>query len=241
MPTLGILNLKNNEGSADTKHDFALLFAASGDPRNVMKTIASLPADYKGKRDVIINNIDFDVVARNTTMLLVTLYYEVDTVVPMIIHIWYSALVASAMVQSLRSDILPMIEDVNVKFRRSGFLLPYGCSIAAFDTPNPRFDHIEISNACDLRYFGTHASLGVFAPLLKSQNENPKATLLMAFALFAREKWIYGSDQTRESIISAATTGVEKYVRPTNSKPPKLSDKQLDRERRSMCTGLFTD
>lgn len=43
-------------------------------------------------------------------MLLVALYYEPQNAVPMIIHIWYSALLPAAMLQSLQSDILPLID-----------------------------------------------------------------------------------------------------------------------------------
>ncbi|KAF1362388.1 hypothetical protein EJ07DRAFT_174795 [Lizonia empirigonia] len=219
MPALDILNLKDNEKDIDPKHNFALLFAASGDPRNVFKTIVGLPVQHEGKCDVVLNDWDFDIVARNAIMLLVALHYDPEVAVPMIIHIWYSALLPSGMVQSLQSDILPMIEEVCGKikskardslqsktftirgrtlrlvlkkeewmnlvayiqvpeglsakeaqmlrhdivlaparidyreramlqwppalrvgemyFRSSGVLLPLGCSLAAFDTPNP--------------------------------------------------------------------------------------------------------
>jgi hypothetical protein len=219
IPALDVLNLAENEGATVNERDFALLFAASGDLRNVVKTIAGLEADHKGKCTVVINDMDFDIVARNAIMLLVSLYYEVEVAVPMIIHIWYSALLPLEMLQALQSDILPLIEDTCNKiankartslqaktftirgrrlrlvlkkeewtrlvtffqvpeglsadsaqairrritlapsridyreramlhwppalrvgetyFRESGILLPYGCSVAAFDTPNP--------------------------------------------------------------------------------------------------------
>lgn len=219
VPALDILNLEDNEKNVDPKHNFALLFAASGDPRNVFKTIAGLPAQHEGKCDVVLNDWDFDIVARNAIMLLVALHYDPEVAVPMIIHIWYSALLPSGMVQSLQFDILPMIEEVCGKikskardslqsktfiirgrtlrlvlkkedwmnlmayfqvpeglsakeaqmlrhdivlaparvdyreramlqwppalrlgemyFRSAGVFLPFGCSLAAFDTPNP--------------------------------------------------------------------------------------------------------
>lgn len=112
MPALDILNLQDNEGTNDIKRDFALLFAASGDPRNVVKTVASLSANHKGKCQITMNDKDFDIVARNAIMLLVALHYEPEVAVPMIIHIWYSALLPSQMVQSLQANILPLIEDV---------------------------------------------------------------------------------------------------------------------------------
>lgn len=117
VPALDILNLEDNEKNVDPKHNFALLFAASGDPRNVFKTIAGLPAQHEGKCDVVLNDWDFDIVARNAIMLLVALHYDPEVAVPMIIHIWYSALLPSGMVQSLQFDILPMIEEVCGKIK----------------------------------------------------------------------------------------------------------------------------
>lgn len=220
MPALDILQLQNNEGSAcATNHDFSLLFAASGDFRNVIKTIAGMPDGYKGKCVAVLNDIDFVIVARNAIMLLVALQFEPGVAVPMIIHLWYSALLPGYMVQAIQSTILPMIEDVcrktnnksasalqvknfeisgrklsitlkkdewarlarfcqvpeglttkdaqrirhrimlaperidyrdrallnmpagvrqgEMHFRYTGVLLPYGCSTAEFDTPNP--------------------------------------------------------------------------------------------------------
>jgi hypothetical protein len=46
---------------------------ASGDPRNIVKTIVSLPRSYTRKPLIVINDIDFDIVARNLVMLLLTL------------------------------------------------------------------------------------------------------------------------------------------------------------------------
>ncbi|KAJ4319355.1 hypothetical protein N0V94_003945 [Neodidymelliopsis sp. IMI 364377] len=198
IPALDILNLAENQGTTVTERDFALLFAASGDLRNVVKTIAGLEADHKGRCTVVINDKDFDIVARNAIMLLIALYYEAKAAVPMIIHVWYSALLPLQMLQALQSDILPLIKDTcskitnkaraslqaktftirgrtlrlvlkkeewtrlvtffqdhyreramlhwpptlrvgEIYFRESGILLPYGCSVVAFDTPDPTF------------------------------------------------------------------------------------------------------
>jgi hypothetical protein len=42
-----------------------MLCIASGDLRNVIKTIASLPQSYTGKPSIVVNDVDFDIVARN--------------------------------------------------------------------------------------------------------------------------------------------------------------------------------
>ncbi|KAF1928848.1 uncharacterized protein M421DRAFT_61946 [Didymella exigua CBS 183.55] len=112
MPALDILNLKDNEGDTDLNRDLALLFAASGDPRNIFKTVAGLPIGCKSRCHVTVNDMDFDIVARNAIMLLIALHYEPEEAVPMIIHFWYSALLPAMMVQSLQANVLPLIEDV---------------------------------------------------------------------------------------------------------------------------------
>jgi hypothetical protein len=57
MLALDILNIKDNEGEAETiNRDIALLFAASGDLRNVVKSISGLPETYKGECSVVMND-----------------------------------------------------------------------------------------------------------------------------------------------------------------------------------------
>ncbi|KAL4799456.1 hypothetical protein BDV19DRAFT_385224 [Aspergillus venezuelensis] len=75
MPALVLLQLEKNEGKAYGE-DIRLLFAASGDLRNVVKTIAELPSEYKGSIEVIINDRDSDIVSRNIILLLIALMME---------------------------------------------------------------------------------------------------------------------------------------------------------------------
>lgn len=66
---------------------------ASGDIRNVVKAIASLPLSYNGKPLIIINDMDFHVVARNVVMLLLALSIsDHQEAAEAILHCWYSAL-----------------------------------------------------------------------------------------------------------------------------------------------------
>ncbi|EUC48557.1 hypothetical protein COCMIDRAFT_34040 [Bipolaris oryzae ATCC 44560] len=200
IPALDILQLEDNEGrTSATSHDFSLLFAASGDLRNVIKTIAGLPDGYKGRCVAVVNDKDFTIVARNVVMLFVALQFEPDIAVPMIIHLWYSALLPRSIIQTLdaiqaktfeingqklrialerdkwarlvtfcrvpeglsaeaaqkiRCRIMLATERVDYRdrallnmpagvrqgemhFRDTGILLPYGCSLTEFETPNP--------------------------------------------------------------------------------------------------------
>ncbi|KAH6637693.1 hypothetical protein C7974DRAFT_450688 [Boeremia exigua] len=73
MPVGDILIVNDNEGGDDRQRDVTLFFAVSGDLRNVIETIASIPAAHKGKCDVVVNDTDFAIVARNAIMLLVAL------------------------------------------------------------------------------------------------------------------------------------------------------------------------
>lgn len=118
MPALDILQIQNNVNkTCETNHDFNLLFAASGDPRNAIKTIAGLPEGHEGKYVAVLNDMDFIIVARNAIMLLVALHFESDVAVPMIIHLWYSALLPSCVMQAIQTNILPIIEHVCQKIK----------------------------------------------------------------------------------------------------------------------------
>lgn len=220
MPALDVLKINDNEGETNiTGRDLSLLFAASGDLRNVVKSLVGLPETHKGECCVVVNDREFIIVARNAIMLLVALRFDAEVAVPMIIHLWYSAALPRTMVDALQSGVLIMINDVCTKikdkpagslqakkfaidgrtlrlvlkkeewfklakcftvpetltlkvsqmirsrvtlaperidyreramlqwpcalrevdmhFRKEGVLLPYGCSLEAFDTPNP--------------------------------------------------------------------------------------------------------
>lgn len=89
------------------------MFAASGDLRNVITTIAQTPDGYKHAVEVTINDHDLDVVARNVIILLVALVtVDVDQAAECIIHIWYSALLRDSDVDIIEKQVRPMIEAV---------------------------------------------------------------------------------------------------------------------------------
>ncbi|PZC93522.1 MYND finger family protein [Pyrenophora tritici-repentis] len=90
MPALDILNADKNEGKDIMKRDINLLFAASGDMRNVVKTVVGLPKGYAGNCVVVMNDWNFTITARNAMMLLAAMHFEPETAVPIIMHLWYS-------------------------------------------------------------------------------------------------------------------------------------------------------
>ncbi|KFY28454.1 hypothetical protein V493_02929 [Pseudogymnoascus sp. VKM F-4281 (FW-2241)] len=112
VPSFDVLQLGSNEG-AEYKGQLNLLFAASGDLRNVAKTIAMLPSSYNQPIGITINDHDPDIVARNTIMLLIALTVDnIDEAADCIIHIWYSALIRKSDLDILQHRIRPLIECV---------------------------------------------------------------------------------------------------------------------------------
>ncbi|KAL9595911.1 MAG: hypothetical protein Q9179_004793 [Wetmoreana sp. 5 TL-2023] len=92
MPAVDMLNMEENEGAYDIHRDMNLLFAASGDIRNIVESITQGLLDgYDGRCTLVINDINFMVVARNAILLFVALSLEPDEAVPIMIHVWYSA------------------------------------------------------------------------------------------------------------------------------------------------------
>lgn len=85
---------------------------ASGDIRNVVKSLVELPITYEGKCELIINDKDFDIVARNAILLLTALVFDPIEAADIMIHIWYSAFITELYLWKLREKVLPLIEDV---------------------------------------------------------------------------------------------------------------------------------
>jgi Domain of unknown function (DUF4470) len=104
-----------------------MLFTASGDIRNVLKTIACLPEEYQQSISVVLNDRDFDIVARNLIMLLATLQPDKhpDEVLESIIHVWYSAKLQSSHLHHLQSSIGQLFQEVcaKIKHKPNGTLL----------------------------------------------------------------------------------------------------------------------
>ncbi|KAK5133101.1 hypothetical protein LTR08_008211 [Meristemomyces frigidus] len=112
VPAIDVLRMDQNEGE-DCDKDIRLLFAASGDPRNVIQTIASVPQGYDQSLHAHINDKDFDIVARNAIMLLVLLTVpDTDKAAECVVHIWYSACIRQTDLDILRDQVRPLVEDI---------------------------------------------------------------------------------------------------------------------------------
>ncbi|KZT23891.1 hypothetical protein NEOLEDRAFT_1068587 [Neolentinus lepideus HHB14362 ss-1] len=89
IPAIDLVNLDNNE--KDHSVDFSLACVASGDLRNVVRTVNALPDDYSGRLTIVLNDRDHVVVMRNLA-LICTLGTIEDEVVAaeLALHFWYS-------------------------------------------------------------------------------------------------------------------------------------------------------
>ena len=77
-----------------------------------MKSLVGLPETYAGHCEIVINDRDSDIVARNAILLLIALHFSPEAATPMMLHMWYSALVPAQMLRSIRDNILPLIQEV---------------------------------------------------------------------------------------------------------------------------------
>ncbi|KAG8897138.1 hypothetical protein FRC01_011464, partial [Tulasnella sp. 417] len=133
MPAFDALNLAMNEGAAAKDQDFALcfaggslllpdsgmglrrtIFAASGDLRNVVKTINGLPSDYTGKCTVVVNDFHPLVAIRNIVLLRILLDSSgpsEETAAEVALHALYSSKLTAAQHAFLQSWI-ERIEDL---------------------------------------------------------------------------------------------------------------------------------
>ncbi|KAF4958968.1 hypothetical protein FGADI_2047 [Fusarium gaditjirri] len=95
------------------------IFGASGDLRNVIKTIAQIPSSYDQPIDIVINDRDIDIVARNVIMILIALTVEdLDEAVDCMIHVWYSASIRKSHVDIPKQRIRPLIQSVCDKIKK---------------------------------------------------------------------------------------------------------------------------
>jgi hypothetical protein len=138
VPALDVLRLDSNEGE-QYQGQLSLLFAgiympinavpqpntdierhftASGDLRNLVKTVAQVPSSYDQPINIVMNDRDLDIVARNTIILLLALTSEgQDGTIDCMIHIWYSAFIRKSDLDSVNQKVRPLIEDVCRKIK----------------------------------------------------------------------------------------------------------------------------
>ncbi|KAL8392720.1 hypothetical protein RB595_002781 [Gaeumannomyces hyphopodioides] len=112
VPAIDVIKLQSNEGVV-LKQDLDVLFAASGDLRNVVMSISQLPGEYKHSAAVVLNDISPEVVARNAIFLLIFATAEdKDVAAECVLHLFYSTFVAESHMQILKSKVQPLVREV---------------------------------------------------------------------------------------------------------------------------------
>lgn len=76
-------------------------------------SIVHLPDDYESRVEVVVNDLDFDVVARNIILLLIFLVLnDPSEAAEYTLHLWYSAMVTNHCLTFLQTRLKPMIQEV---------------------------------------------------------------------------------------------------------------------------------
>lgn len=76
----------------------------------------AVPSTYSGKLNIIVNDRDLDIVARNVLMWMLLLV-EKDFIAAAqnVVHLWYSASITPTLMDTLRKEIEPLIRAVCTK------------------------------------------------------------------------------------------------------------------------------
>ncbi|XP_070575182.1 uncharacterized protein [Ptychodera flava] len=111
-PAVDLLKLQQNEWSGgDYSDKLSLLLAGVGDLRNVIKTVASLPKEFKGRIEFNLNDCDAHVLAKNVLFLYMMftaddVNYTSDTLV----QLWYSLCITEEHNQSLANALKELMK-----------------------------------------------------------------------------------------------------------------------------------
>lgn len=140
MPAFDVLNIQKNEGRSYAK-DIDMLFAgeyameeirkyhhsgldtnlfltsASGDLRNVICSINELSSSYKDTCTIVVNDKNYNVVARNVTMLLLAAQLPPVDAAELILHIWYSGRLSQSMLVAIEKYVKEPVADVVAKIK----------------------------------------------------------------------------------------------------------------------------
>jgi len=90
------------------------LGVASGDLRNVIRTINELPVDYSGHLTILLNDREPMIVLRNILLLMILgTVGDITEVAEVALHFWYSAFLQSAHQLLLCRIILQLVENLD--------------------------------------------------------------------------------------------------------------------------------
>ncbi|KAL0569362.1 hypothetical protein V5O48_012597, partial [Marasmius crinis-equi] len=92
FPALDVLQYSCNERERAKKMDFKFCFTSCSDIRNLVKTVNSLPKDYSGRCEILMNDTDATVINRNLVILFALLSAgpSLDEAAELATHLMYS-------------------------------------------------------------------------------------------------------------------------------------------------------
>ncbi|KAL9049690.1 MAG: hypothetical protein Q9162_007084 [Coniocarpon cinnabarinum] len=111
LPAIDVLKLADNEG-AEYPNGIGLCFAASGDFRNVLRTLVNIPQSYRADITVTVNDFDPAVVVRNVATLLLLAEEDVHQASDTISHLWYSANLKHSHLSIIKDKVLAFVNYV---------------------------------------------------------------------------------------------------------------------------------
>ena len=90
---------------------------ASGDPRNLIESVVSVPENHSGDCTCVINDQDPAIVCRNVVILLVAVLLPPVEAADLMLHVWYSGRITSSMQKTLKKSVHSLIADVVGKIK----------------------------------------------------------------------------------------------------------------------------
>ncbi|KAL4248930.1 MYND-type zinc finger protein samB [Abortiporus biennis] len=119
IPAFDVICLSRNEGSQKSVsgQDFSIAFVASGDIRQLVRTVNELPKDYTGTLTILLNDGQPYVTVRNLVLLIILMTLEDSKVATEIaLHIWFSAFLPSSYLHTLQSIFYPILPTIMQPF-----------------------------------------------------------------------------------------------------------------------------
>lgn len=96
-----------------------IIHAASGDLRNAVVTLALIPSSFCQPVKLVLNDKDFDIVARNVIMLLLVLTeHDPTKVAEGLIHLWYSAFIPPSLITIMQEAVRPLVQTICTKVEK---------------------------------------------------------------------------------------------------------------------------
>lgn len=109
IPAMDLINLHDNEN--DVTKDFNIAFVATGDLRDVVKTVNSLPETYSGHLRVLLNDGTSPIACRNLVMLsLLGTIPDEKLAADVVLHLWYSTFIPAEYLVQMATAVAKFLD-----------------------------------------------------------------------------------------------------------------------------------